>query len=310
MFSIVDPENINLNLKHCKEDNMKRLAIDFTRAATLASAVALLPVSAWAVPVPFTVGGNNTTASIQTTVDNFRTAAGNPNNGNAAGPLAGGRREINWDGGGAVSTPAPGGTPFDVFLNIRGGRFTTPGTGFNQATPQNLADQFTQPSYTTAFGVFSPQRLFVPIGSNITDAFFFIPGTNGATAATVSAFGVIFTDVDLANTTKLDYFDQNGNLLTSVFVPVGTTPNGSFSFAGVSFNAGEQIARVRITTGNSALGPTDSPADFRDIVAMDDFIYSEPIARVQGVPEPATFGLMMVGLVALAGRLLRQRQQA
>lgn len=284
---------------------MKKSIGDLARAAVLASSVSLLPASAHAVPVSFTVGGNNTTASIQTTVDNFRTAAGNPNNGNTAGPLAAGRREINWDGGGGVSTPSPGGTPFDVFLNIRGARFTTTGTGFNQATPQNLADQFTQPSYTTAFGVFSAQRLFVPIGSNITDALFFIPGTNGGTAATVSSFGVIFTDVDLANTTKLDYFDQNGNLLTTVFVPAGTTSNGSFSFAGVAFNGGEQIARVRITTGNSALGPVDSSTN--DIVAMDDFIYSEPVARAQGVPEPGAATLLILGMFGLGRALVRKR---
>ena len=51
--------------------------------------------------ITFSVGGNTTTASIQGTVDAFRAVVGNPNNGNAAGPLNSGRREINWDGGGA-----------------------------------------------------------------------------------------------------------------------------------------------------------------------------------------------------------------
>jgi len=45
------------------------------------------------------------------------------------------------------------------------------------------------------------------------------------------------------------------------------------SFFGVKFNdAG--IARVRITTGNAAPGRNDNYR--RDIVMMDDFIYSEP----------------------------------
>jgi hypothetical protein len=39
-----------------------------------------------------------TADSIQSTVDEFRAALGDPN-GNTPGPLAGGRREINWDGG-------------------------------------------------------------------------------------------------------------------------------------------------------------------------------------------------------------------
>ena len=33
----------------------------------------------------------------------------------------------------------------------------------------------------TIFSPFSPQRLFTPVGSNITEALFFVPGTNGAT---------------------------------------------------------------------------------------------------------------------------------
>src|SRR5215471_19764446 len=81
-------------------------------------------MSAWttcaiASPMEFTAFGANTGA-IQGTVDAFRNAVGNPNNGNAAG-TTGGRREINWDGGGPpVVAPAPGGSPFDVFLNNRG----------------------------------------------------------------------------------------------------------------------------------------------------------------------------------------------
>jgi hypothetical protein len=54
--------------------------------------------------ITFSVGGDDTPASIQPTVDAFRAALGNPNNGNAPGPLAQGRREINWDGGGPLMT--------------------------------------------------------------------------------------------------------------------------------------------------------------------------------------------------------------
>ncbi|MBA3480224.1 MAG: hypothetical protein H0T51_00280, partial [Pirellulales bacterium] len=72
--------------------------------------VVILNASAHATFDMFSVGGDTTAASIQPTVDAFRAALGNPNNGNAAGPLAGGRREINWDGGGAVVS-ATSGTP-------------------------------------------------------------------------------------------------------------------------------------------------------------------------------------------------------
>jgi hypothetical protein len=99
-------------------------------------------------------------ASIQDTVDMFRSDLGNPNNGNAAGPLGSGRREINWDGGGAATTPSL--TPLDGFLNIRGARFTTPGFGFIQAPPSGLDTTFGNPNLSSTFGVFSQQRIYFP----------------------------------------------------------------------------------------------------------------------------------------------------
>src|SRR5688500_3905072 len=82
-----------------------------------------LPGGAGAAPVVFTDAGA-APADILDTVTAFRNALGNPDNLNDPGPLAGGRREINWDGGGAT-TPTPPATPFTVFLNTRGALFTT-----------------------------------------------------------------------------------------------------------------------------------------------------------------------------------------
>src|SRR6058998_3258420 len=151
-------------------------------------------------PTVFQAAGPNA-ASIQSSVDAFRAALGGLNNGNAPGPLATGRREINWDGGGANTTTDTPVTPFNVFLNTRGGQFTTPGTGLSQAPPSGgpqggLAVLFNNPTYGTIFSTFSPLRLFTPVGSNITAALFFVPGTNGDVPATVSGFGAVFTDVD------------------------------------------------------------------------------------------------------------------
>src|SRR4030095_11781220 len=83
--------------------------------------------------------------SIQSTVDQFREVLGGINNGNAAGPLDTGRREINWDGGGSPAT-SPGPTPFTVVLNNRGSVMKTPGSGFVQAPASVLADIFLNPS--------------------------------------------------------------------------------------------------------------------------------------------------------------------
>lgn len=129
------------------------------------------------------------------------------------------------------------------------------------------------------------------------------PGSNGAIPATVEGFGAVFTDVDLPNTTSIEYFDVAGNSLFQAFVPVGTVANGGLSFLGVIFDAGEQVARVRIRTGNAALGPNDSANV--DIVAMDDFFYSEPAAIVA---NPATLALLALGLLGIVASRRRRRE--
>ena len=273
--------------------------ISMTSLAVAAITVGMA-VSVSAAPVTFVVGGSANTASIQGAVDAFRTALGNPNNANAAGTI-GGRREINWDGGGGVSATTPPVTPFNVFLDTRGGQFTTAGTGLTQATPDGLGVLVGNPTYATTFGTFSPLRLFAPVGSNITDGQFFIPGTGGSTPAAVSGFGAVFTDVDLANTTKIDFFGPGGFLLHSAFVPAGTVSSASLSFLGVVFNAGELISSIRITTGNAALGANDGSGV--DVVAMDDFLYSEPVA----VPAPGGLALFGLGVGLLLLNATRAR---
>lgn len=278
-------------------------------AGALLILAVVAPAPARAVPVVFMDSGANA-AAIQTEVDAFRAALGDPNNGNAPGPLGSGRREINWDGGGATDG-SPAVTPFTVFQNNRGATFTTPGSGLTQ-TPitggtvdiapdlpglqGSLAD--INPTYATAFATFSALRLFVPLDSNIIEGTFSVPGTGGTKPATVGGFGAVFTDVDLADSTSLEFFDLQGNSLGIFPVPAGGTADGSLSFLGVTFTT-EQIARVRIVAGNAALGPNDG-GDI-DIAPPDDFFYREP----QKVPEPATlllFGAAFAGLALIRNR--------
>jgi hypothetical protein len=176
--------------------------------------------------------------------------------------------------------------PFLVFLNTRGSQFKTPGLGLSQAPPSGglqggLDVLFGNPTYGTIFRAFSRSRLFTPVGSNITEASFSIPGTNGTAPATVRGFGAVFTDVDQPNgvgaaakggSTLIEYFDRNGRLLFSSFVPA-SPGDGSLSFFGIKFDDA-RIASVRITAGNVAPGPNDDRKN--DIVMMDDFIYGEP----------------------------------
>ena len=236
------------------------------------------------LPTVFQAAGP-TAASIQSAVDQYRAALGAVNNGNNPGPLESGRREINWDGGGSTAT-SPGPTPFTVFLQSRGANITTPGTGFVQAPVDGLVSTFSNDSYAAIFRAFSPVRLFSPVGSNRTEVEFFVPGSQGSVPATTTGFGAVFSDVDrmlggrvgrlgpLRASAVIEYFDQYGTLLFSSVVPASPGDAG-LSFFGVVF-ADARIYRVRITAGDSAPGPDDTPQ--RDVVMMDDFLYGEPRA--------------------------------
>ena len=129
-----------------------------------------------------------------------------------------------------------------------------------------------------------------------------MPGT--ATPATTHGFGVVFTDVDVAGSAKIEYFDPEGALLDAV---APASPNGGLSFAGESFDAGERIGRVRVTSGTTTTLTSD-PAG-QDAVAQDDFVYGEPLPalvafrldaeRVQ--EDAATAGLTVTRQGASAG---------
>ena len=253
---------------------------------------------AWAAPAPavtiFTDSGVNA-ASITDTVNDFRAALGNPNNANNPGPLPSGRREINWDGGGPpVINGTPPVTPFTTFQDSRGATFTTPGTGLTQAaaTGGALSLDSINPTYATLFAPFSQNRLFAPIGSNITDGVFSIPGTGGTTPAGVRGFGAVFSDVDLAGTSIA--FTTTAGGIGPLAVPT-FSGNQTFSFLGILLGPGEGlITSVRIVTGTNALGPNESASV--DLVVMDDFLYAEPQSTV---PLPAALPLFATGLGAL-----------
>lgn len=238
-------------------------------------------------PIVFQAAGPSV-ASILSTVTEYRTALGDPNNGNnpPGPPPTSGRREINWDGGNPNNTTTTiDGTPLTTFLLTRGAFITTLGTAFIQAPPSGLANTFGNPTYETIFRAFSPQRLFSAIESNLTEVHFFVPGGGGP--ATTKGFGAVFTDVDQPNgsgpgkkqgdrkaSTLIEYFGTDGGLLFSSFVPA-SPGDGNFSFFGIVFRDA-RIAQVRITSGDTAPGPNDDRR--HDVVMMDDFLYAEPQA--------------------------------
>ncbi len=264
----------------------------------LAGMVLASPIDAGAIAI-FSDAGANALA-IQGTVDAYRAALGDPNNGNAPGPLATGRREINWDGGGppVINGTAPA-TPFVVFRNTRGATFTTPGVGLTQAAATGglLSLDLINPTYAALFAPFSPNRLFTPLGSNVTDGFFSIPGSGGAVAAGVRGFGAVFSDVNLPDTTTIAYFDTDGDSLGVFNVPA-FAGDQTFSFFGIITDANDLIGSIRIVTGSAALGPNESST--LDLVVMDDFFYSEPQVPIAQVPQPWPIHLLGLGLLGLA----------
>ena len=261
-------------------------------AGVVGMVVLVRPATVAAAPIVFSAAGSDPT-SIQTTVDAYRAVFGD-NNLNIAGSQDSGRREINWDGGGAAAPATTFPNPQTTFSN-RGNVNTSPGGAVEQSGQPMPEFGEINPTYPDIFQTFSSPRLFAPIGSNITDVFFTVPGTTDVPGMS-RGFGAVFTDVDLANTTSLQFFDPFGASLGTFFVP---TANNGLSFLGLQFEDAF-IGRVRITTGNAALGPNDGGGV--DVVAMDDFIYGEP----QAVPEPST--LLLLGLGASAAFGARRRR--
>jgi len=241
------------------------------------AAAPLLPLSSPAT-IRETAGAN--AAAIQTTVDTFRTDLGTLRP-NTKSSFTSGRRELSWDGV-SDAAAAPAALPGDFFNSTspRGIVFATPGSGFQVSMdddtggdidPDQVRFDNINASYSSQFSVFSPQRLFTAIGSNITDVTFFVPGTN--IPATVTGFGAVFTDVDTAGSTNIQFFDPDGHLLLIHNV---LPASQGLSFLGVKFTGSERISKVRITSGNVAPGPNDNPGGGFDVVVMDDFIYAEP----------------------------------
>lgn len=277
---------------------------------SVATALLVLPSIARAIPLLFSSAGANA-AAIQSTVDAFRTDLGSLNS-NVAGSFGSGRREINWDGV-PDAFSAPNNLP-GTFFNVnspRGVVLSTPGTGFQVSANNGVAPvEFgnIDPSYPAQFAPFSAQRLFTPLGSNITDVTFFIAGS--ATAGLTTGFGAVFSDVNLANVSSLQFFDPLNNSLGTFFVP-NAAGNQSFSFLGVSF--GDAIvSRVRITSGNQVLAAGSTAGNpLNDLVVMDDFIYGETRLGV-ATPDTASTSALFVsslGLLLIVSRFRPTHRQ-
>lgn len=288
-----------------------------TNSAALTLGLSLLALPAWTSAQMVARGAAGAdAAAILDTVNQFRADLGGANNGANAHAGSDGRREINWDGvPNAFAAPLtlPGnffnqnsqrGLQLVATAGVTGYMVSDAATGGNGA---GLRFDNLNPTYSATFSTFSPQKLFTSLGSNVYDVIFFVPLTGpaqpGGTQALVSGFGSVFADVDMPGVTSLAFYDIHEQLLGSFTAPVASS---GLSFVGASMADGTaQIARVRFTLGNAAIGPDDNGSNF-DIVVADDFIYGEPVAA--SVPEPASVVLWGLGGLGLLLRRCRQRR--
>lgn len=192
-----------------------------------------------------------------------------------------GRREVNWDGVPFNFTNSDN-FPFDFFNATdpaigngrkRGLVYANTGTSFRvDSTDFSEID----PSYAAQFDAFTPKRTFAYRGNNVTEIFFKVPGTN--TDAFIKGFGVVFSDVDNANSTTIEFF--NGAKSLGVFKAPIRKAGSSFSLLGVFF-PNEKVTKVRITAGNGVLAANVkdvSDNGTQDLVVMDDMFYNEPLS--------------------------------
>lgn len=277
----------------------------------LAAAI-FTPITAHAVPVVFSAAAE-TPEDLKPTVDNFRTALG-PNNGNA--PVSGdpnGHRSIDWDAA-PDSVSDPNAFPGDFFNfnqapRARGIEFVETGdTDSFQLSSTQASGVPVSFGFENNFVPFSPERMFSPVGGNTFEVHFFDPASNTEDALS-RGLGVVFNSVNQPDLTQMTLYDQFDTVIFDQYVE--TSSSSGLSFLGAIFED-PIIAYAAITIGTNGAaelgsGNIISPA-FSDFVAMDDFIFGEPVnASVAAVPVPAAAPLLALGLAAM-GAVSRRRK--
>lgn len=223
-----------------------------------------------------------TGTGVGSAINFFRQDLGGANNG-TGNSYTSGRREINWDDLPENLCQSPS-TDIRKFYNAnvpRGMVLADDQSYRCSRTPnfggQNEVARFgnINPNYVQYFNVQSQFRLFAPTGKPEFNIRFFVPGTK--IPATVSGFGIVFSDKDNLENGVIILYDAAGEEISRHLAP---NQNNDISFVGVSYNDGTRIAAVRVLAGNAVLGASEAFGSGIDVVAVDDIIYGEPRAAV------------------------------
>lgn len=270
--------------------SFKTLFVPTAFGAILLSSVS----TAQAVPVVFSGTGATTAKAFS----DFQTALGD-------------FKRINWDGVKLDGTDANPNTrvidfgktveiPVDRFRNL-GAIYEDPyavsGDGFASVSPIS-AGQFTPFTPNNTFAMFDPN--YGQFEDRFIEQTFVVPGTD--TAALTRGFGAIFTDVELAGTSSIEYFGKNNVSLGKYDVATGAS--GETQFLGVLFDQ-PVIESVILTLGTHAafsfdgnlINALDVTEGF-DLAVTDDFLFATPVAAV---PLPASVWLLTSSLMGLIG---------
>ncbi|RYY21502.1 MAG: hypothetical protein EOO04_18105 [Chitinophagaceae bacterium] len=224
-------------------------------------------------PQVFTSNGN-----IITRLDEFRQSLGQLNTQLGATT---GRREISWEA-----------VPDDMLdKTLPPQFFNQVGTEANPSLQKGIAyepsfdfrvskTQFASldPEAASQFKAFSGIAVFARVGDQPQPWPISFQVAGVAEAAAVRGFGMVVSDVDVAGSVKIDYFNGS-TLIGSVDVPA-RTGDSPFSFAGLLFKD-PVITSIRVThQGLLKAGEKDiTQGGTHDLVVMDDFIYAEPVRQ-------------------------------
>lgn len=190
-----------------------------------------------------------------------------------------GRREINWDSvpdslAGKKLPPDFFNPTGDASLVPRQRGLSYPPDGNFMVSKTNFAEVNTEAS--PEFAAFSGNKTFANTDASLWHLTFEVAGQR--TVATIQGFGAVFTDVDKDNSTFLEFFN-NDESIGKYYVPAqgGGT---KFSFLGIYFKD-EKITRVRVGHEGRLKdnGRDISQGGTNDLVVLDDFLYSEPVAK-------------------------------
>lgn len=215
---------------------------------------------------------------ITSKVNEFRAILGSQLNTTPG--AVGGRREVNWDGVPAelLNKPLP-----NDFFNTSGAnvpasrqRGLVYSAGVNNFQVSNDGFVELNSSTAAAFTAFSGDKIFANVGSNLWDIGFQVPGE--PVPATVNGFGLVFSDVDVPNSTFIEFFDGTRSL-GKFFAPAHDATS-NLSFLGVHF-ANEKVTGIKVGHEGSLIeGGTDiSEGGQKDFVVFDDFLFNEPIKQ-------------------------------